>query len=158
MGVITSMMPVDQLDCNGVKRKRAPTLENYFEDYALYHQTRGNQITHWIGIPSIVVSLLGILSHLGSGHWNVGVVFWVFGTAWYFLLDWKLAMPFSLVTLGFYLIGTLISPLGLGTLFIGGWIFQFIGHSLFEKKKPALLTNIRHILIGPLWLFAKIIE
>lgn len=136
---------------------RSQSCLEYFEDYASYHQTLGNQITHWIGIPSIVVSLLGILSHLGTGPINAGALLWVLGTIWYFLLDWKITLAFSLVTAGCYLIGTALSPLWLAILFIGGWIFQLIGHSVFEKKKPALVTNIRHLFVGPLWLFSKLV-
>lgn len=141
-----------------MQKKTSPSLKNYFRDYAAYHQTRGNQITHWIGIPSIVISLLGGLSHLGTPSLNAGIVFWIFGVAWYLFLEWKIGLPFALVTLGFYLIGTLLSPLWLSSLFIGGWAIQLLGHSFFEKNRPALLTNLRHLMIGPLWLFSKLIQ
>jgi len=29
------------------------------------------------------------------------------------------------------------------------WIFQFIGHGVFEKRKPALLNNILTTLVAP---------
>lgn len=41
-------------------------------------------------------------------------------------------------------------------MFAGGWILQFVGHGVFEKKSPAFLTNVAHLLIGPLWWFTKL--
>ncbi|MBV8152099.1 MAG: DUF962 domain-containing protein, partial [Candidatus Eremiobacteraeota bacterium] len=42
-------------------------------------------------------------------------------------------------------------------IFIVGWIFQFVGH-VYEGKKPAFLTNIVHLLVGPLWITAILIH
>ena len=41
-------------------------------------------------------------------------------------------------------------------LFIGGWILQFVGHYAFEKNSPAFFRNLVHLLIGPLWVFARL--
>jgi uncharacterized membrane protein YGL010W len=46
-------------------------------------------------------------------------------------------------------------PSVLWGIFIVGWIFQGIGHAVYEKKQPSFLSNVRHLLIGPFWLFAK---
>ena len=37
-------------------------------------------------------------------------------------------------------------------LFIIGWIFQGIGHAVYEKRQPAFAQNLIHLLIGPLWI------
>ncbi len=34
--------------------------------------------------------------------------------------------------------------------FVAGWILQFVGHA-YEGKSPAFLTNLVHLLVGPLW-------
>jgi uncharacterized membrane protein YGL010W len=39
-------------------------LQAYFQDYASFHRTPGNKVCHSIGIPSIVMSLLGLLSQI----------------------------------------------------------------------------------------------
>jgi uncharacterized membrane protein YGL010W len=36
-------------------------------------------------------------------------------------------------------------------VFIIAWIGQFIGHKI-EGKKPSFLTDIKFLLIGPIWL------
>ena len=40
-------------------------------------------------------------------------------------------------------------------LFVVGWIFQFIGHYVYEKRAPAFYRNLAHLLVGPLWILAK---
>jgi uncharacterized membrane protein YGL010W len=133
-------------------------IEPLFNDYVNYHRHPANVACHWIGIPMIMASLLGLLSHLGSGHLNGATLLWAGSILWYLTLEWKLAIPFSLVSLGFYFLGTAM-PLSLQlAFFVIGWIAQLLGHAVFEKKKPAFLTNIQHLLIGPLWLFAKLIQ
>ena len=44
---------------------------------------------------------------------------------------------------------------GLG-LFVFGWIIQFVGHYVYEKKSPAFYRNFAHLLVGPLWILAKV--
>ena len=143
-----------------------PKLAAYFQDYAAYHRTEGNQITHYFGIPFILISLLGLLAqisfgpHLGRGdlvHLDGGILLVGVGTLWYARVDWKITLPFFLVLLGSYFLGRAL-PIPLAwTLFVAGWILQGIGHGVFEKKSPAFFKNLTHILIGPLWIFAKAI-
>src|SRR5204862_4137107 len=41
-------------------------------------------------------------------------------------------------------------------LFAIGWALQIIGHARFEHRKPALLDNPMHLLIGPMFMIAKL--
>ena len=43
------------------------------------------------------------------------------------------------------------------TLFVLGWVFQFVGHYVYEKKSPAFARNLVHLLVGPLWILARVI-
>ena len=43
-----------------------------------------------------------------------------------------------------------------GGLIVIGWALQIIGHSLFEHRRPALLDNPIHMLISPMFIFAKL--
>ena len=45
--------------------------------------------------------------------------------------------------------------LGLIT-FVVAWIFQFIGHKI-EGLKPSFLEDLQFLLIGPAWVFRKLI-
>jgi uncharacterized membrane protein YGL010W len=47
-------------------------------------------------------------------------------------------------------------PIGTAVaLFVVGWIFQFVGHYVYEKRAPAFYRNLAHLLVGPLWILAK---
>ena len=41
------------------------------------------------------------------------------------------------------------------SMFIVGWILQFIGHA-FEGNKPAFFSNPIYLLVGPLWFIKKL--
>ncbi len=126
-----------------------PKLRAYFNDYREFHRTSGNAICHFIGIPLIMLTLFALLGERGS------VVLFVLGIAWYFTLDWKITIPFSVFAFGLLLLSTQMGSLWAWFGFTVGWIFQSIGHGIYEKKSPAFLKNILHVLIGPLWVFSK---
>ena len=142
-------------------------LRRYFAEYASFHQTPGNQLTHYFGIPMIVLGLLGVLAQLvlipapiADYAWfqvDAGLLLWVGAGVWYLTLDQKVVPFYLLLILSMYALArTWSTPLHLG-LFFGGWVIQFVGHVRFEKKKPAFTDNLLHLLIGPLWIFSKMI-
>lgn len=144
-------------------------LASRFNDYQEYHRTQGNVVSHYIGIPLIVVSLLGLLSLVRFGgaslqdslvRPDLGWILLFVGIGFYFYLDWKIALPFSLVIIGCYLIGRSLngSVAVLVAMQVVGWISQYVGHLKYEKKSPAFYKNITHTLIGPLWIFSKLIR
>ena len=129
-------------------------LEKYFSSYSEYHQTPGNKITHYFGIPLILFSTLGLLSLIKIyRNLDLGLLLWIGATLFYFKLDWKRALPFSVLTLGLYVLSLRVPNSIHWVLFIGGWILQGIGHYVYEKKSPAFITNLSHLLIGPFWIF-----
>lgn len=144
-----------------------PRLQTYFAEYALYHKTRGNKITHYFGITFIVISLLGLLGSWGMGLENLtgsfyfridgGTLLLAVAFLTTLFLDWKIAVPFTLVLSGLYFLGrALPTPLN-WIFFVSGWILQFVGHIAYEKKSPAFLKNFIHLVIGPLWIFSNLI-
>ncbi|MDP9107285.1 MAG: DUF962 domain-containing protein, partial [Candidatus Eremiobacteraeota bacterium] len=46
-------------------------------------------------------------------------------------------------------------PCAIGA-FAVGWVFQFVGHA-YEGKAPAFLTNLLHLLVGPLWVASHLV-
>lgn len=143
-------------------------LQEYFNDYSSFHHTLGNQRTHLLGIPMIVISVFSWASTLifwRTGladlpsklfQLDLGVVMLVLASFWYLLLDWALAISFMPVLFGLYWVGRALSPGLAAIFFVLGWIFQGIGHFFYEKKAPAFSKNIEHLLIGPIWLFVKL--
>ena len=41
-------------------------------------------------------------------------------------------------------------PIAVGA-FVVGWVFQGIGHAVYEKRSPAFLKNLLHLMVGPLF-------
>jgi uncharacterized membrane protein YGL010W len=49
----------------------------------------------------------------------------------------------------------IVSPPVAGGLFVGGWALQIVGHSVFEKNKPAFFADPYYLLVGPVWVAAE---
>jgi uncharacterized membrane protein YGL010W len=137
-------------------------IEDLFADYAAYHQTQGNKWFHRLGIPLIMLTMLGMLAHVsfviaGGMRIDLAMVVIVAATVYYLTLDWRLGIVMLLVSAAFYEIGLLL-PLSINVaLFVLGWIFQFVGHSVYEKRQPAFLRNFVHLLVGPLWILNDVV-
>ena len=41
-------------------------------------------------------------------------------------------------------------------LIVAGVIFQVVGHRVFERRQPALMDNPTHLLLGPMFVMAKL--
>ena len=41
------------------------------------------------------------------------------------------------------------------SMFVFGWILQFVGHA-FEGKAPSFFSDPKYLLIGPMWFYKKI--
>jgi len=137
-----------------------PTLRAHFADYASFHGTTGNKACHYVGIPLIVLSVLALLARvplftLGGFPVTLAEVALVLVTAYYLTLDVVLAAIMLVAQAGLLLLGRPLSPWVSVGLFVLGWIFQFIGHYVYEKRSPAFYRNLAHLLVGPLWIVAK---
>ena len=123
-------------------------------DYAMYHRTKGNIICHYFGISMIVYGLLSFLSLLPVWKIVTGAELLLIASVLYYVtLDVRLGLA-ALVAVGILDISVraAASPLLGLCFFILGWIFQGIGHAVFEKKSPAFFKNLIHLMIGPLFL------
>ena len=133
-----------------------------FADYSEYHRTPGNKLFHRFGIPLIVLSLLGMLArvtlfHADGFYLDLGMLLLAASAIFYVALDWKLGTAMAAVTVLFYVVGRAL-PLWLNvSLFVLGWIFQFIGHAVYEKNSPAFARNLVHLMVGPLWILKGLV-
>ncbi len=48
-------------------------------------------------------------------------------------------------------------PIG-AALFAGGWAFQFVGHAVFEKRRPSFFEDPIYLLIGPIWIAIEVAQ
>ena len=42
--------------------------------------------------------------------------------------------------------------------FAVGWVFQGIGHAVYEKNSPAFLKNLVHLMVGPAFLLNELLK
>jgi uncharacterized membrane protein YGL010W len=137
------------------------TIESLFADYASYHQTAGNKAFHRLGIPLIMLSLIGMLTFadvvVRGVRVDLAMVLIAASTIYYLAVEWRLAILMLVVSIAMYFAGRAM-PFWLNVaLFVLGWIFQFIGHSVYEKKQPAFFRNFVHLLVGPLWILNDLV-
>ena len=137
-------------------------LEEQMGFYAAYHQDRRNKLTHFIGVPVIVLSLMIPLSWVKVEPVSAALVITGILVAYYLVLDVPLGLAMLVVMGALLWLGQLIAELGalwgwiwFGVLFVGGWILQLVGH-VFEGRKPALADNLFQIFVAPIFLAAEV--
>ena len=147
------------------------SINQWFSEYGESHQNSTNKLIHWICVPAIFYSIIGLLwsipfPKLGllpepfDSFINVATIISVFVLLFYLRLSFSIFIGiFFLILIGLiacYLIEQNVSTplwlLSLG-LFVFAWIGQFYGHKI-EGKKPSFLKDIQFLLIGPAWVIA----
>ncbi|HEV7238249.1 MAG TPA: Mpo1-like protein [Thermoanaerobaculia bacterium] len=137
-------------------------INTLFADYAAFHQTAGNKLFHRLGIPMIMLSLIGMLTQVplvdvATIKLDLAMILIAASSAYYFVIEWRLAIAMIAVSIVFYFIGAAI-PFWINVaLFVLGWIFQFIGHKVYEHKNPAFFRNFVHLLVGPMWILNDVV-
>tara|TARA_B110000438_G_C15512636_1_gene520581 strand:- start:56 stop:520 length:465 start_codon:yes stop_codon:yes gene_type:complete len=139
----------------------------WLDEYGDSHQNKINKFIHWICVPSITFTLLGLLSFISYDFktFNVDLASILIALAiiFYIRLSKTLAIGmlifsaiciFILSNLKTMIPGSSLINLYI-LIFIISWIGQFIGHKI-EGKKPSFIKDIQFLLIGPLWLLSFI--
>ena len=134
-------------------------LAAYFADYAAYHRTKGNKAFHRLGIPLIVLTVVAMLERVPLGaRLDLAMLLILAAGVWYVILDWRLGAIMVVALVVCWFIG-IVMPLWLSVvLFVLGWIFQFVGHSVYEHRQPAFFRNVTHLLVGPLWILNDVVK
>ena len=148
------------------------TAQEYFDEYALSHQNKTNQLIHYICVPLIFLSVIGLLMSIPAGFledtfklYNPLVENWAFVTGiligifylrlgfWY-LVKMMLVIMVSII-LNYWLGNTMNLLIASIVIFVLAWIGQFYGHKV-EGAKPSFLKDLEFLLIGPLWVIEKL--
>jgi uncharacterized membrane protein YGL010W len=138
----------------------SPSLKSQFADYGAVHATPGNKACHSVGIPLIFFAVLALLSHvplLRASGFTVTLAEPVIlaVTLYYVRLDAALGAMMLVVSAALAAAGRFVPVPVAVILFVLGWVLQFVGHYVYEKKSPAFFQNATHLLVGPLWILAK---
>ena len=128
-----------------------------FREYGAYHADGRNRACHAIGIPLIVLGIMGLLHLVRFGPIDLAIVTSAAVLIYYAVLDLRGALLSALVFAVLYLIGMHLTwQWGLAA-FVVGWVFQLVGHR-FEGSKPKFLENLVYLLIGPLYIFEEMFD
>ncbi|MFW2046288.1 DUF962 domain-containing protein [Acinetobacter variabilis] len=125
------------------------TISEWLDEYSESHQNKTNKLIHWVCVPTIYFSIIGIMAHFSA---LLTALLLVLAFVFYARLDIVLAVAMAALTLMMaWFIWVL--PVGVGffiALFVFAWIGQFYGHKV-EGKKPSFFKDLQFLLIGPLW-------
>jgi len=133
-------------------------IDQLLAHYGQSHQHPGNERIHFIAIPLIVWSLLGMLyalhPWLAYGLVALSMVYYA-RLSMVFLGAMALSAAVALLLVNAVdRMGTLLNSAV--AVFVVAWIFQFIGHNM-EGKKPSFLEDLQYILVGPLFVLSKLL-
>lgn len=130
-------------------------VDELFLRYGEFHGNPTNKAIHWVCVPLIVWSALGMLWSASPllAYIAIGL-----SIAFYLWLSVPLALGMlAVVALMVYPLTLLGSRALLASIavFVVAWIGQVIGH-VIEGRKPAFLEDVRSLLVGPAWLLGLV--
>ncbi len=143
------------------------TLTDQLAQYADYHRDRRNILTHFIGIPMIVLAVQVLLSRpawqAGALVLSPALVCTLLACLYYLALDRPLGALMSVLLAASLALAAQLAAQstsawltwGIG-LFVIGWVIQFVGH-IYEGCKPAFVDDLIGLIIGPLFVVAEVV-
>lgn len=144
------------------------SIQQWLSEYGESHQNATNKTIHWICVPAIFFSVVGLLYSiklpfaLAGIPVNVAMIVMTLVVIYYFSLSrtlWIGMLLFGLLCLAicYYIERSGLAPLWLVcvVVFVLAWIGQFYGHKV-EGKKPSFLKDLQFLMIGPAWLMSFI--
>jgi uncharacterized membrane protein YGL010W len=140
----------------------------WFDEYSASHRNPLNKTLHWICVPLIVWSLIGLLWSLPApGRGQLEYANWASyavaaAVLYYALLSMPLALGVLPVLAAMLLSVDALSQLAhvplwavSAAVFALAWLGQFVGHAI-EGKRPSFFKDVQFLLIGPIWLLAAL--
>ncbi|MDR9753343.1 DUF962 domain-containing protein [Pseudomonas sp. SZMC_28357] len=142
------------------------SLVDHLSQYAAYHRDPRNIVSHFMGIPLIVVAVAVLLSRpewVIAGFWLSPAVLVALASAWFYLrLELRLGVLMTVllglcIWLGHVLAqqSTLVWLSSGLAMFVIGWAIQFVGHH-YEGRKPAFVDDLTGLIVGPLFVVAEL--
>jgi uncharacterized membrane protein YGL010W len=140
----------------------------WLDEYAVSHRHPVNKALHWICVPLIVWSLIGLLwslpapgrAQLDYANWATYAV--AAAVLYYALLSMPLALGVLPVLAAMLFSVDALSQLAhvplwavSAVVFVLAWFGQFVGHAI-EGKRPSFFKDLQFLLIGPIWLLAAL--
>lgn len=123
--------------------------------YGESHRDPRNEHIHFVAIPLIMLSLVGLLF---AAHPWVAYAFILASMVYYA----RLSTVFLAAMAGLSILGlALVHAMGervlmiCALIFVGAWIAQFVGHKL-EGRKPSFFEDLQYLWVGPIFVLSKL--
>lgn len=143
-------------------------IDALLSEYGESHQNSTNKAIHWICVPAIFFSVVGLIASIPSGpvevllgegnpYANWATITLILVTAYYITLSIWLTVGMALFGLLCLMLVQIIASTGQPVwavslvIFVVAWVGQFYGHKI-EGKKPSFFKDLQFLLIGPAWL------
>lgn len=144
------------------------TIQQWLGEYGESHQDHTNKTIHWICVPLIFFSIVGLLFSIklpfvmAGIQLNAAMIVLAVTTIYYFSLSRTLWIGLFLFAVLCLWLCHIIEHANFIQLwlfcvivFVLAWVGQFYGHKV-EGKKPSFLKDIQFLMIGPAWLMSFI--
>lgn len=137
-------------------------------DYVEYHRDPRNCALHVFGIIFLFLAAVLPLSlwpvHVFGMQISIAAILVLPALLYWLLLDFGIGMAIVgaaillLATAGMIVNYASVAAVWTVTavLIVSGVSFQVIGHRVFERRQPALVDNPSHLLLGPMFVMAKL--
>jgi len=146
------------------------TVHHWLIEYGDSHRNATNKALHWVCVPVIVWSIIGLLWAMPqpptlraiSTDLNWATFWVVVALVYYAVLSIRLALGAAVALLVMLWSIDSLDHSGIVPLwvicsgsFLAAWVGQFIGHAI-EGRRPSFFKDLQFLLIGPLWLLADV--
>jgi uncharacterized membrane protein YGL010W len=125
--------------------------------YGESHRNPRNERIHFVAIPLIMLSLVGLLY---AAHPWVAYAFVAASMVYYARLSAVFLVAMALLSVAalalVHAMGARVLPICAG-IFIAAWIAQFVGHRI-EGRKPSFFEDLQYLWVGPLFVLSKLFE
>ena len=131
-------------------------IDQLLDHYGDSHQHPVNERIHFLAIPLIMLTLIGLMFEI---HPAVAYVFLAASMVYYLRLSlvfaavmaaWTALMLMLVFAMGEHRLLICV------TVFVGAWVLQFIGHQL-EGKKPSFFEDVQYLWVGPLFVLRPLL-
>ena len=144
------------------------SINAWLSEYGESHQNPMNKRVHFICVPLIFFSIVGLLYNIKLTYaFEIEITLahlMLVGVAiYYFFLSVPIAIGMILYSafclMLCYIIEESTKHLFIVSilLFVLAWIAQFYGHNI-EGKKPSFLKDMQFLLIGPAWIMSFLLK
>ncbi len=131
-------------------------IDQLLAHYSLSHQHPVNERIHFLAVPLIMLTLIGLMFEI---HPAVAYVFLAASMVYYLRLSlvfsavmaiWTALMLMVVFAMGEHRLLICVS------VFVGAWVLQFIGHKV-EGQKPSFFEDVQYLWVGPLFVLRPLL-